>query len=72
MGYVLLEGPSTPAAATMGSSLNTGLTSSITGANIIQEFVAILPWVGTMVAAAFVIYEARKMIKGASKGKVRV
>lgn len=61
-----------PVVVTMGSSLNTALTSSITGADIIEEFVAILPWVGTMVAAAFVIYEARKMIKGASKGKVRV
>lgn len=65
-------GEETPVVATMGESLNTGLTSSITGAEIIEEFVDILPWVGTMVAAAFVIYEARKMIKGASKGKVRV
>lgn len=55
----------------MGSALNTGLTSAITGNGIITEFIAILPWVGTMVAAAFLIYEARKLIKGAAKGKVR-
>lgn len=62
----------TPVVATMGGKLNTALTSSITGADIIEEFISILPWVGTMVAASFVIYEARKLIKGASKGKVRV
>lgn len=57
---------------TMGESLNTGLTSSITGDKIISEFVSILPWVGLMVAAAFLIYEAKKMLKGAAKGKVRL
>lgn len=56
----------------MGSALNTGLTSAITGNGIITEFISVLPWVGTMVAAAFLIYEARKLIKGAAKGKVRV
>lgn len=59
-------------ATTMGSSLNTGLTSAITGEGIIGQFVQILPWVGIMVGAAFLIYEARKLLKGASKGKVRV
>lgn len=57
---------------TMGDTLNTGLTSAITGDGIIAEFVKILPWVGIMVAAAFLIYEARKLLKGAGKGKVRV
>ena len=57
---------------TMGSSLNTALTGSITGEKIIAEFVSILPWVGVMVAAAFLIYEARKLVKGAAKGKVRL
>lgn len=56
---------------TMGSALNTGLTSAITGQGIITEFISILPWVGVMVGAAFLIYEARKLIKGAAKGKVR-
>lgn len=62
----------TPAPVTMGESLNTALTTNITGEDIISEFVSILPWVGTMVAAAFVLYEGRKLIKGAAKGKVRV
>ena len=57
---------------TMGESLNTGLTSSITGDKIISEFVSILPWVGLMVAAAFLVYESKKMLKGAAKGKVRL
>lgn len=59
-------------ATSMGEALNTGLSSSITGNQIITEFIKILPWVGIMVAAAFLIYEARKLLKGASKGKVRV
>lgn len=59
-------------ATTMGGELNTALTSSVTGSGIIKEFISVLPWVGTMAAAAFLIYEARKLIKGASKGKVRV
>lgn len=56
----------------MGAKLNTALTSSITGDGIITEFISILPWVGTMVAASFLIYEARKLIKGAGKGKANV
>lgn len=59
------------ATATMGSKLNTGLTTNITPEGIVNNFIDILPWVGVMVGAAFVIYEARKLIKGASKGKVR-
>ena len=56
----------------MGSKLNTALTSAVTGDGIIEQFIGILPWVGVMVGAAFLIYEARKLLKGASKGKVRV
>lgn len=56
----------------MGEALNTALTTNITPASIITEFTDILPWVAGMVGAAFVIYEARKLIKGAAKGKVRV
>ena len=59
-------------ATSMGAELNTGLTSAITPSGIISEFIDILPWVGGMVAAAFVLYEARKLIKGSAKGKVRV
>lgn len=56
----------------MGSELNTGLTSNITPSGIISEFVDILPWVGAMVGAAFLVYEARKLLKGSSKAKLRV
>ena len=58
--------------ATMGSELNTALKTNITPSGIIAEFTSILPWIGAMVGAAFVIYEARLMVKGAAKGKVRV
>lgn len=60
------------AAGSMGTALNTALQTNITPSGIIQEFISVLPWVGVMVGAGFVIYEARKLIKGASKGKVRV
>lgn len=59
-------------ANSMGTALNTALTTNITPTGIISEFISILPWVGTMVGAAFLIYEGRKLIKGAAKGKVRV
>lgn len=55
-----------------GAALNTGLSTNITGSSILSNFIDILPWVGTMVGVAFVIYEGRKLIKGSAKGKVRV
>lgn len=63
-----MEGSTT----SMGAELNTALQTNIKPSTLITEFVGILPWVGTMVGAALVLYEARKMIKGAAKGKVRV
>jgi len=57
-------------AATMGSKLNTALMKDVVPSTIMDEFIAILPWVGAMVPVAFVIREAKKLIKGASKGKV--
>lgn len=59
-------------ATTVGQDLNTALTTNVTGSSIISEFINLLPWIGAMVGVAFLIYEARKMIKGASKAKVRV
>ena len=55
-----------------GAALNEGLQSNITASGILSEFISVLPWIGGMVAVAFVIYEARKLIKGTAKGKVRV
>lgn len=60
------------AASSAGEALNTGLTTNITPSSIIGDFVAILPWIAGMVGVAFLIYMARKLIKGAGKGKVRV
>lgn len=57
---------------TVGSELNTALTSNVTGSNIMGEFISILPWVGGILGVAFLIYEARKLVKGAAKGKVRL
>ena len=59
-------------ATTVGQDLNTALNTNVTGSSIISEFINLLPWIGAMVGVAFLIYEARKMIKGASKAKVRV
>ena len=59
-------------ATTVGQDLNTSLTTNVTGSGIIGEFINLLPWIGAMVGVAFLIYEARKMLKGASKAKVRV
>ena len=50
------------------SSLNTGISSS----TIFGTFVDMIPWIITLVIASFAIFELRKLIKGASKGKVRV
>lgn len=55
----------------MGSELNTTLTSSVKPTTLISEYKEIMPWIGTMVAASFVLYKVSKMIKGAGKGKVR-
>lgn len=59
-------------ATTAGSQLNTALNTNVNPDTIVSQFVEVLPWVGAMVIVAFVIYEARKMIKGAGKGKIRV
>lgn len=72
MVTVLADTPETPTATGMGESLNTGLTTNISANGIIEQFIDVLPWIGIMVGAAFLIYEARKLIKGAAKGKVRL
>ena len=58
--------------SSMGTELNTALTTNLTPSSILSKFLSVLPWVAGMVGAAFLIYEARKLIIGASKGKVRV
>lgn len=72
MGTEILAETETPTATGMGEALNTGLTTNISANGIIEQFIDVLPWIGIMVGAAFLIYEARKLIKGAAKGKVRL
>lgn len=55
-----------------GSEVNTALTTSVNPNSLSTQFVQILPWIGLMVIVAFVIYEVRRMVKGAGKGKVRI
>jgi len=55
-----------------GSTVNTALTTSVNPNSLATQFVQILPWVGLMVIVAFVLYEVRKLVKGASKGKARL
>mgnify|MGYP001133480867 CR=1 FL=1 len=50
----------TEGATSMGSELNTALTTSVKPTTIISEFKDIMPWIGLMVAAGFIIYEAKK------------
>lgn len=57
---------------TAGEALNTALTTNVTPSSILSEFISILPWIAGMVGVAFLIYMARKLLKGAGKGKVRV
>lgn len=58
--------------STFGSQLNTALQTNVKPDSIGTQFIDILPWVGGLVIVAFVIYEGKKLIKGASKAKVRL
>lgn len=49
------------------TALNTGVTSS-TIFGVVAELV---PWIITLIIASLGLYELRKLVKGASKGKVR-
>lgn len=49
------------------SSLNTGFTSGTMFGTVGQ----LMPWVITLMIASLGLYFLRKLIKGASKGKVR-
>lgn len=59
-------------ASTAGSQLNTALNTNVDPNNIVTQFVELMPWIGVMMIVSFTIYEARKLIKGGSKGKVRL
>lgn len=62
----------TTGSSTLGSQLNTALETNVNPNTIGSQFIEILPWVGIMVVVAFLLYEGKKLIKGAGKGKVRL
>lgn len=62
----------TEGSTSFGSKLNTSMKTNISPDEVGTQFLDILPWVGGMVIVAFVIYEAKKLIKGASRAKVRL
>lgn len=65
---MVLEGASgaTGSMAGVVSQLNTGVTSS----TIFSTFGDLMPWVISLIIASLGLYYLRKLIKGASKGKV--
>lgn len=72
MGNYLVALADAGTTSDFGSEINTALTTSVNPNSLATQFVQIIPWVGLMVVVAFVIYEVRKLVKGAGKGKVRL
>lgn len=58
---------STGSMAEIITSLNTGITSE----TLFGTVADLMPWVITLTIASLGLYFLRKLIKGASKGKVR-
>lgn len=71
MGYLVALADATTV-SDFGSEINTALQTSVNPNSLATQFTQILPWVGLMVVVAFVIYEVRKLVKGAAKGKVKL
>lgn len=63
---MIMEGASTSFSSIVGA-LNTGLTADTLFGVVGQ----LMPWVITMTIACLGLYFLRKLIKGASKGKVK-
>lgn len=55
-----------------GAKLNAKLQESVKPDDVGTQFMDVLPWVGGLVIVCFVIYEVRKLVKGAAKAKVRL
>lgn len=62
-----METAATGSMAEVVSQLNTGITS----ATLFGTVSDLMPWVITLTIASLGLYFLRKLIKGASKGKVR-
>lgn len=66
--YMLMgEGATTTGMDSIVTKLNTGISSS----TMFSTVESLMPWVITLVIACLGLYFLRKLIKGASKGKVR-
>lgn len=53
------------------SAVISALTTGLTPAALFAQITEIVPFIVVMVPVAFGIYELRKLVKGAGKGKVR-
>lgn len=56
----------------MGSKLNTALTTNVDPGTLMDEFVGYIPYIGKVLPVVFAVGIARKLIKGLGKGKVRI
>lgn len=56
----------------MGSKLNTALTTNVDPGTLMDEFVGYIPYIGKVLPVVFAIGIARKLVKGLGKGKVRI
>lgn len=61
----------TPAVSNSMEEIVTQLNSGITSDTLFSTVGELMPWVITMTIACLGLYFLRKLIKGASKGKVR-
>lgn len=62
-----MEGATVNSFQAIVEALNTGITS----ATLFSTVQLLMPWIITLTIASFALYELRKVIKGAAKGKVR-
>lgn len=53
------------------SSIVTQLTTGVSSTTIFGVVSELMPWVIVLIIASLGLYELRKLVKGASKGKVR-
>lgn len=62
----------TDATTTAGAAINTGLQNSVQPATILDNFVAMLPWIGAMLVVALVVWQAKKLLKGGAHAKLKL
>lgn len=62
-----MDGAATGSMSEIVSALNTGITSE----TLFGTVADLMPWIITLIIASLGLYFLRKLVKGASKGKVR-